>query len=338
MTYGSYPDLSKVKKVLVVKLRHLGDTLLAEPVFSLLKKRLQASVDAYIYKEAYPMLEGHPYVDDFIFCDPKKRSFMQDMRILRTIRKKKYDLVINLTEGDRGAAAALVSGAFLKVGFDPGKSGFLKKGKIYTHLVKNCPTPRHSVEKNLDALRKIGLFPKEDEKELFLAVEQEGNLPFDEYILVHPVSRWRFKCYPHMNKLAKELVLRGEKLVFSGGCADYELEIINQITKELPVGSYVNLAGKISLKELGFLIKQAKALITIDSVPLHMASALKTGGVAIFGPTSELNWGPWQNPKMRVVKVDLCCRPCCQDGCGGSKMADCLHVLSVNSVLENLFL
>jgi len=65
-----------------------------------------------------------------------------------------------------------------------------------------------------------------------------------------------------------------------------------------------------------------------------MASALKRKVVAIFGPTSEVTWGPWRNPDARVVAKNLSCRPCYLDGCGGSKMSECLATLSVESVLK----
>jgi heptosyltransferase-3 len=71
-------------------------------------------------------------------------------------------------------------------------------------------------------------------------------------------------------------------------------------------------------------------------VPLHMASALKKPVVAIFGPTSDAAWGPWRNPRAKVVAQNISCRPCYQDGCGGSKYSDCLHTLPVERVLEAL--
>ena len=126
MTYGEYPDLSRVKKILVVKLRHLGDVLLTAPVFTALKQAMpEASIDAYLYKESIPMLEGHPAISQFIGYDRgwKKLSWfkkiLKEAALLRQIRKNRYDLVINLTEGDRGVIAAKVSRAPCRVGFEP---------------------------------------------------------------------------------------------------------------------------------------------------------------------------------------------------------------------------
>ncbi|MES2273148.1 MAG: putative lipopolysaccharide heptosyltransferase III [Chlamydiota bacterium] len=343
MTYGDYPDLERVKKVLVVKMRHLGDVLLTAPVFSVLKKRLPgAQVDAYVYEEAFPMLAGHPAIGVLIGYDRKwkKLGFLGRLRkewaLLRKIRKEKYDLVVNLTEGDRGVIVAMMSGAQVRVGFEP-KGKWQKK--VYTHVAKHCPGLRHTVERNLDVLRRIGLFPEMEERELFLEIPEEARSAMRErvggesFFLIHPTSRWRFKCWPveKMRELCRILVGRGIKLVFTSGPDGDEIAMVDEIAEGLDV---IRLSGKISLKELGALIEMSEILICVDSVPLHMASALQKPVVAIFGPTSDVTWGPWRNVRARIVSQNLSCRPCYRDGCGGSKRSDCLDTLSVSQVLK----
>jgi heptosyltransferase-3 len=345
MAYGDYPDLQGIKKILVVKLRHLGDVLLTGPVFTALKKTFpEAQIDAFIWSESVPMLQGHPAIDGFIEYDRewKKlgwKKFLKEWSLLKKIRNKKYDLVLNLTEGDRGALAAQFSRARIKVGFDPKGKGFFGKKNIYTHLIKNCPSLRHTVERNLDAVRRIGIFPQPEQRDLFLHVPKEAifamqkKVGFDPFILIHPTSRWRFKCWPieHMRKLAHCLIERGHRLVFTSGPDPVEISMVEEIVQGI---SAINLSGKISLKELAALIQQTQTLFCVDSVPLHMASAFKTPTVAIFGPTSEITWGPWRNEKARIVSQSMSCRPCYQDGCGGSKRSDCLTTLSVSKVLS----
>jgi heptosyltransferase-3 len=356
MTYGDYPDLSRVKRILVIKMRHHGDVLLTSPLFSNLKKAIpNAHVDAFIYKDTLPMLEGHLAIDDFLLYDRewKKLSMFKkiakEIRLLKRIRSKSYDLVINLTEGDRGAIAALVSGSAYRVGFDIKRSGFFGKRAIYTHKVKSCPHPRHTVERQIDVLRRIGIFPSLSERDLFLHVpedakrhithllEKEGVCQGD-YVLIHPVSRWRFKCLStqQIAQLITALHERGMRMVMSAGPDVQEIAMVEEILKIAPQVPVVNCAGKLTLKELSALIQMAKALICVDSVPLHIASALKTPVVALFGPTSEKNWGPWMHPRARVVAQHFSCRPCYQDGCGGSKMSDCLFSMPKNSILSAL--
>lgn len=349
VSYGDYPDLTLVKRALVVKMRHHGDVLLTSPLFSNLKRVLpHAAIDALLYEETLPMLEGHPAISNFLLYDKKwkKLSFFQRLKqefaLLRQIRKNKYDLVINLTEGDRGAIAALVSGARYKVGFDPKGQGFAGKRKIFTHLVKPCLTPRHTVERQLDALRRIGIFPTPEERDLTFIVPQKAQeavkklVGEEVYLLIHPTSRWRFKCWPphQVAGLIRALHARGERIILSSGPDNQELAMLGDILKLAPHIPVLNLGGKLTLKELGALIQGSKALVCVDSVPLHIASALKTPVVALFGPSSEQNWGPWMHPKGKVVSKKLPCQPCHLDGCGGSKMSDCLYTLPIQAVLE----
>lgn len=347
MSYGNYPDLSQVKKILVIKLRHHGDVLLTSPVFSYLKSQLpEAVIDVLIYRETAPMLEGHLAIRQ-LHLYQKKRSFFakwkEELQLLRAIRKEGYDLVINLTEGDRGAIVSLVSGAPIRVGLDPEKKGFMGKSRVFTHLVKPCKTPRHTVEKNLDALRKIGLFPNPEERELTFHIPEDVRqrvakmLPPD-YIVIHPVSRWKFKCWPvsHVAELIQKLHQEGHHIVLTASRDKDEMKMIGEIIALCPGIPLTSLAGQIDLKELGAVIDQSEMLICVDSVPLHLASALKKPVVVLFGPTSEINWGPWRNPSARVVTQKMSCRPCLMDGCGGSKRSDCLATLPVNQVLQEV--
>ena len=97
-----------------------------------------------------------------------------------------------------------------------------------------------------------------------------------------------------------------------------------------------DFSGKTSLKELGAMIEMSRALISVDSVPIHLASALEKPTVALFGPTSEETWGPWRNPSSRVVVQDLSCRPCYRPGCGGSGKSDCLETLGAEQIIKAL--
>jgi heptosyltransferase-3 len=93
----------------------------------------------------------------------------------------------------------------------------------------------------------------------------------------------------------------------------------------------VNLAGKLSIKELGALTARASLFIGVDSMPMHLAAAMGTPTVALFGPSGENEWGPW-NVERRVVTTTHTCRPCGYDGCGGGKVSECLAFLPVDAV------
>jgi heptosyltransferase III len=343
-------DFTRIKKILVVRMRHLGDVLLTSPVFTHLKKAMpEAQIDAFINQESFPMLEGHPAITRYFLYDRSWKSlnffkrYRREWQLLQEVRQQGYDLVLNLTEGDRGAVIARFSGAFYRVGFDPGKSGFFGKRSWFTHLVKICPHPRHTVERQLDALRRMGIHPPFEERDLFFAVPDAcigkmRDLCGEGFVLIHPVSRWMFKSPPAslFIELIQKLHARGEKIVLTSGSEEESLKYVREILAALPDAFVVNLAGKTSLKELGALITLSRCLVTVDSVPLHMASALKAPVVALFGPSSEVNWGPWRNPKGSVMAANVSCRPCYMDGCGGSKKSDCLNRITPDAIIENL--
>lgn len=347
-----YPDLLNTHKILIAKLRHHGDVLLSSPVFSELRERFpNAQIDALIYQETHPMLDGHPAINNFLYVDKrwKKLFFIKrlckEYLLLRRIKKEKYDLVINLTEGDRGAVAAKVSKASIRVGFDPQGRGMKGKRECYTHIIKHCPKPRHTVEKNLDALRVIGIFPKK--KELTFAISKQDaksaaqkiKSKKGEYILVHPASRWLFKALPvsTIAAIIRKLCDDGNEVVMTSSPDVKEIAMLNAIESEVKHGKLENLGGKTSLKELGALIDAAKMVVTVDSVPLHIASALKKNMVCIFGPSCEKNWGPWNVQSSEIISQDVSCRPCYQPGCGGSNKSDCLESLSAQKIIDAIY-
>lgn len=349
--YGDYPHLGCVARVLVVRMRHHGDVLLTSPLLTQLHKALpNALIDVLLNQETLPMLEGHPAVAQYLLYDRKGlatlswwRRWIYEWKLFRRIRANRYDLIINLTEGDRGALIARLSGAACRVGFATGKKS---KDKCYTHLVKTCPLPRHTVERQLDVLRRMGLWIEDADKQLFFHIPQEalarvgcllaenGKEP-GSYVVIHPVSRWRFKCLSSKQIAAVivQLHSRGEHVILSGSNDPAELILIEEILRLSPA-STLSFAGKLQLKELAALIQLSKGIISVDSAPVHIASALKTPLVALFGPTSEKNWGPWQHPRAQVVTQPFSCRPCLQDGCGGSKRSDCLLSLSPDTIVK----
>ena len=111
-----------------------------------------------------------------------------------------------------------------------------------------------------------------------------------------------------------------------------ELELIARI-RALATSPFADLCGKLSLKQMGAVSRSARLFVGVDSAPMHIASAMQTPVVALFGPSGEFNWGPWQVPH-RVLASTHTCRPCGNDGCGGGKLSECLSTLPVSEVLQ----
>lgn len=344
-------DPISIRRVLVVKLRHHGDVLLTSPVFTVLKNHIpHVEMDALVYSDTADMLTGHPAVTNVFSVDRarKKKEFVTQLReewqLLRRLRARDYDLLIHLTDSTRGAVLALLLGPRAAVSHDRGARRKWLWRTAFSHRYRMPAKPRHRVEIHLDALRRLGIYPNTDERALTLVpgIEAEdsvrallasNNLAPKSFIHVHPTSRWLFKCWEPEKYAALINALQdaGERVVLTAAPSDEELQFLGGITVQLrkPV---VNLAGKLSLKQLAALTAQAKLFIGVDSVPMHIAAAMQTPTVALFGPSGDQEWGPWQ-VRSRVITSNHSCRPCGMDGCGNSKVSECLTTLPVDTVL-----
>ena len=345
-------DLESVRRVLVTKLRHHGDVLLASPVFSVLKNHApHLEIDALVYADTTAMLSANPAVSRVFGVERGWKTLgwlaqgREEWRLLQQLRGRDYDLLIHLSEHPRGAWLAYLLGPRYRVAADyPRVRGWWKSGFSHLYpLPKNAR--RHMVELNLDALRRIGLQPGEKERGLCFVPGEEAERDVERmltelgfaprgYIHVHPASRWQFKCWPAEKTadLIDKLQALGERVVVTAAPDADELDLIARI-RALATTPFADLSGKLTLKQLGALSRSASLFIGVDSAPMHIAAAMQTPVVALFGPSGEFNWGPWQVPH-RVVASDHACRPCGNDGCGGGKVSECLSTLPVPAVLQ----
>jgi heptosyltransferase-3 len=219
----------------------------------------------------------------------------------------------------------------------------------FTHFYKTpARTPRHTVETNLDALRRIGVYPAPIDKRLVLvpgadaerridALLGQHHLARGKFVHAHPGSRWLFKCAPvdRMASLLDLIVAKGLRVVVTGAPDPREREIVAQITAACAPATrseLVDLTGTLSLLELAALTAHARAFVGVDSAPTHIAAAMQTPTLAFFGPSSEHIWGPWHVPHRIVVSDSHPCRPCDLDGCGGGKVSECLTTLASERV------
>ena len=343
-------DFTAVRRVLVTKLRHHGDVLLASPVFAALKERApHLEVDALVYRETVPMLANHPAIANVYAVDRAwKRQGMlaqarHEWRLLGSLRERKYDVLVHLTEHPRGAWLKRALGVRHAVAPARTAPSALWRSSFTHFYPLPRGTRRHTVELNLDALRRLGVQPGELAKRLVLVPGAAAEARVDDllrghgltrgsFIQLHPGSRWLFKCWPaaRVAELVALLMTEGERIVLTGAPDPREQAMIDAIVGRVP--GAVNLAGQLDLSELAALTARARAFVGVDSAPMHIAAAVGTPAVALFGPSGEVEWGPWMAVHRVVVSDAHPCRPCGNDGCGGSKVSDCLTTLPVARV------
>ncbi len=378
---------ASLRRVLVIKLRHHGDVLLATPVISMLKRVApQCEVDALVYADTAPMLEGHPALAQLHLIDRnwKRQGLMQqaaaEWKLIAALRARHYDLVVHLSVHTRGAWLVRLLRPRWSVA-PKFRAGFWANS--FTHLYPAQSDPlRHTVETNLDSLRALGLEPTAADKAVTLVpgaravagvadlLAQHGLQP-GAFIHVHPASRWTFKCWPaqRVAALCDALAARGwpivltsapdanEEALIAAVCAARDKNAVtcpDLVCREfrfagrqsgipgtqsepaparcVPAGT-LDLSGQLSLKELAALTAQAKLFVGVDSAPMHIAAAMGTPVVAIFGPSGDLEWGPWGEGHRVVASTTHPCRPCGMAGCNDSKISACLTTLPVPQVL-----
>lgn len=340
--------VDSLRRVLVVKLRHHGDVLLTSPVFTVLAARApHAEIDALVYADTRDMLAGHPAVSRLHLVDRewKRQGLLLQARreaaLLAALRERRYQLIVHLTDHWRGAWLAQLLRPRWSVA--PARPGWAWKASFSHRFPLPKGTPRHTVEANLDALRRVGLYPTGDEKRLVMVPGPEAEAKVDAllaqhglaargFLHVHPTSRWLFKAWTDEAnaELLARLAADGHRLVVTGAPNAREQAIVKRILEraQAPVA---DLSGALTLREMGALAARARLFLGVDSAPMHIAAAMGTPVVALFGPSGEREWGPWMVPH-RVVASDHSCRPCGNDGCGGGKLSECLTGLPVDRV------
>ena len=318
--------------VLVIQTAFLGDVILTTPLLSRLAER-HGPVDVVTTPAAAPLLDNHPAVGSVLRYD--KRGAARGWRGLRKIgaelRKGQYQRVYLPHRSLRSAVLGLWSGASERIGFEDSPGAI-----TYTTRV---PRPRsgHEVERVLALAGRdmaepppvaLGLTPADHEAADAWLSAHEVRLPF---VAVAPGSIWATKRWPYY----AELIARLEQpSVVIGGADDAQLA-----TAIVAAGSgrAASAAGVLSLRQSAALIRRAAVLVSNDSAPLHLATAVGTPIVALFGPTvPEFGFGPRRHGDVTVGLDELPCRPCSKHGPPKCPLGHhrCMRDLTVEQVMQ----
>lgn len=295
-------------KILIIKFNNIGDVLLSSSLIENLKLYYPDSqIDYALNDYSSSMINNNPNINQIFLYKRstyKKMSifkrFIAEFKYFKNIVDNKYDIVINLTKGDRGAILAFFSNAKVRLGYELNSS--FKYFKPFTKTLKQ--KVQHTVQRDLEFInlldkkiinKKVSIYwNNEDEKKVdkFL---QENSI--DNFVQVHPVSRWMFKCWDD-EKMAKAIdyIIFDKKIdvILTASNDPIEKNKISEIISLCKSKPY-NLTGELTLNELAYLSKKANLYFGIDSAPMHMAAAIDTSVVALLGASRADLWGPWDN-------------------------------------------
>ncbi|MBW7981067.1 putative lipopolysaccharide heptosyltransferase III [Enterobacillus tribolii] len=301
------------KRILVIKLRHHGDMLLITPVISALKQHYaDATIDVLLYEETRDMLAANPEIHRIFAIDRRwkqqgtRHQLGMEWALMRDLRRQHYDLVLNLADQWRSAIITAFTRAPVRIGFDFPKRRHPLWRLCHTVLaLTDSHATQHTVEQNLEILQPLGLSLPPGQGSVTMSYAREdwdacrallGEDTGEGYVVIQPTSRWFFKCWreARMSEVINALSAAGRRIVITSGPDARELQMVEDILAGCPQANVTSLAGKLTLRQLAALIDHAALFIGVDSVPMHMAAALETPLIALFGPSKLTFWRPWQ--------------------------------------------
>lgn len=300
--------------ILLIKLRHYGDVLLVTPVINSLKLNMKlhnyTHIDLLLYEETKEIVAANQDITHIYSIDWrwKKQGWHRQLfylwRLIKTLHRQRYHTVLNLSDQWGSAIITLLTGAKIRIGFDLQKRRHWLWRICHNQRVSTSQhQQQHTVEQNLSILTPLALpeysstvtMSYNNSDQLFCQSQiprhWQGN-----YLVIQPVARWLFKSWPaeQVCVVVNELCRIGYNVVLTASNNKQELAMINQIMISCQSQSVISLAGQLTLCQLAALIDHARLFIGVDSAPMHIAAAVQTPAVVLFGPSKRVFWHPWQ--------------------------------------------
>lgn len=339
--------LSDKIKILIVQTAFIGDVVLALPLAQVLREKLPDSkIDFVTIPRAAGLTANHPAINNVIIYDKrgKDKGIIGLLRLAKQLKTQSYDVAIVPHRSIRSALLVYLAGCIKRIGFNRSAGKFL-----FTDVVR-YPASMHEVQRNITLLRPMAILQQSKESPTVYPTDEDrkivDKLLFDEELLdtkkliaVAPGAVWNTKRWTEDGyiELIKKLVNGGYLVAMVGGTEDGPL--CDKIIKAVGLGRVFNSAGKLSLLQSAELIKRCRVLVSNDSAPVHLAAAVNTPVVAIFGATvPAFGFGPYSEGSAVVQINDLKCRPCAIHG--GNKCPiktfDCMKRITHEMVFDKV--
>lgn len=365
-TLNVYQEALSNRKILIIKFSSLGDIILSTAALRAIRERFkddcpERSVSAksdvgmpkrdyssgyirhkisfLVGEESKDLLLGSPHLDELLVCDfkNKDRGITGFLRLANLLRKKNFDVVIDLQNNRKSHILSMLTLAYERYGYNNKKFGFLLNRSI-----KDEKPPIDPVSHQFRILKMLDIDLKNPYLELWPTKEDEYYI--DEFLKSQWLSinqkmvginisasrRWLSKNWPlgHIAKLCEELSRQDIRAVLTGTEIDLtQAEKIANLTKNVKP---INACAKTTINQLASLIKRCSVYISSDSAPLHIAAAMGTPFVALFGPTDSRRHLPPTEDYI-VLKKGLACTPCYKSKC---KTKQCMELIKPEEVLE----
>jgi len=311
-----------MERILVVTVNWLGDAVLTTPVFKALKDEFPSSyIGVMTPSRVKDVFEDNPSIDEVIIFDEKitHKTLRDKLSFISQLKAKKFDTALLIHRSATRTLICLLAGIKTRIGYRR-----LKTACVLTKRIKPPSHLRHRQDQYLYLLEKIGIPINDRNPSVFLDDRERKHsldtvkpyLEASRYLIaINPSANWRLKRWPpqYFSQLADMLKGKLSCTIFLIG-ADKDRSVAESVQREMKQEA-VNLCGKTSLKELKGILERMDLLLSADSGPTHLASALGIPSVVLFGPTSHEVTGP-RGGKVKIVRKDIdCTTPCYQLDC-----------------------
>lgn len=334
-------DWAAVRRILVVRLRSIGDTVLTTPALFALRRFVpQAQIDILLEDWVAPVLDGSKLIDSVITV-PRDGNAAR-ARVARELRAAHYDVVYNLHGGTTATLLTRATGARHRVGFD-----HYQYARLHNHLAPSSlelwQRPKlHSVEQQLALIGWTGV-PVTDRPATQLHVTEAALASTSEklraagfaeagpFAVVHPAAAFETKQWAteKFAMVTEELASRGLTPIVIA--APNEKQIVDNLIHETPARIFG--LSNLSLPEVTALISQTRLFVGNDSGVAHIAAATGAPSVVIFGSSNRAHWRPWTTEPSEIVFEELPCQPCPGYFCAEFDKPECILRVPVERVI-----
>jgi heptosyltransferase-1 len=342
--------------ILIVKLSAIGDVIHTMPALVALRRQYpQAHISWLVEEAGAELLRGHAALDRVVLW--KRRQVSRDLKtirwirasreccsVLRQVRDRDYDLVIDFQALMKSGVWVFLAKGRRKVGFGRGMEHSEGSWLFLNERLPPVSMEVHALERGLILLEQLGVprgevqyrFPHdaqaEDKVNAFLS--EGGIVNQTPFVVIHPMARWRTKLWfnDRFATLADALAGHGVRVVFSGSKAD-EL-VLDEIAGRTKT-SCLRFDGQGGLRHLAALCRRARVVVSTDTGPMHLAAAVGTPVVALFGPTAPNRTGP-HGERHTIVRAPVPCSPCFKRRCASTVVEEfgCMKRVEVDQVLD----
>ena len=331
-------DWDEVRKILLVRLRSIGDTVLATPSLFALKRFLpNVQVDILVEDWVAPLLNNHPHVDNVVVLE--RGGLMSRARVARELRAANYDVVYNLHGGTTATFLTRATGARHRVGFENYQYAQLHNHQAPSPLLLWGQQKTHSVEQQLALLGWTGV-PVTDRPRTQLGISPEARETINRLIaeadlhdrriaLIHPAAAFATKQWATENfaRIAEFLSARGFAPVAIA--APHERAVLEKLVAE---SSVKVVTFDLSLPEVIALAARSQLFVGNDSGIAHIAAAVGTPSVVVFGSSNMAHWRPWNSAAAEIVFEEMPCQPCHGYFCAQFDQPECILRIPVTRV------